>query len=128
MLEGANTLNDIKQAFDPDSMHTDILDLMKQVGFYTDAYGEAEWSEPHNVVDENMARRLLAIARILLPKRETTEREMELWGKHLSEHWGKPDMEKRMLLLEEALQQEGLRNMPMEQIRAFYGFPDESRH
>jgi AbiV family abortive infection protein len=128
IMDGASTLNEIKQSLDPNSLHPDILNLMKQTGFYTDAYGEAEWSEPNNVIDENTAKTVLTIAKALLPKRETTEREMQLWIEHLSEHWGKPGMETRVVALEEALLKEGLRNLPMEEIRTFYGAKDQVKH
>jgi AbiV family abortive infection protein len=128
IMDGARTLNEIKQSFDPNSLHPDILNLMKQTGFYTDAYGEAEWSEPNIVIDENTAKTVLMIAKALLPKRETTEREMQLWIEHLSTHWGKPDMETRVIALEEALLKEGFRNVPMEEIRTFYGVRGQVKH
>jgi AbiV family abortive infection protein len=124
MMNGAKTLNDIKQTFDPQSMHPDLINIMKQFGFYTDCYGEAEWAEPEGAVDEKMATTMLDTAKLLLPKHETTEREMELWVEHIGEHWGKPNMAARAMKFEELLFKEGLRKVPIEDIRAFYGIPE----
>jgi AbiV family abortive infection protein len=124
MMSGAKTLGDIQQTFDPQSMHSDILNIMKQLGFYTDCYGEAEWAEPEGVVDEKMATTMLATAKLLLPKHEATEYEMKLWVEHIGEHWGEPDMAERAMKFEELLFKEGLRKVPIEDIRAFYGIPE----
>jgi AbiV family abortive infection protein len=121
MMGGARALQDFAQVFDRKSDHTDILNIIKQLGFYTDCYGEAHWSEPEKVIDEEMARSIVTTAGILVPKRETTEREMELWAEHIGAHWGKPDMLKRAIAFEEALIEEGLRDTPIEDVKAFYG-------
>jgi AbiV family abortive infection protein len=124
IMNGAKTLNDIKQTFDPESMHPDMINIMKQLGFYTDCYGVAEWAEPEGAVDERMATMMLATAKLLLPKHEATEHEMKLWVEHIGEHWGKSDMAARAMKFEELLFKEGLRKVPIEDVRAFYGIPE----
>ncbi len=59
--------------------HPFLLDQVKQLGFYTDCLGNRHWSIPLEVIDEELARDLIKIAKILIGKREITNREIELW-------------------------------------------------
>lgn len=40
---------------------------------------DARWSDPESVVDEDLAKEVIHIARIVLTKHETTKREIDIW-------------------------------------------------
>lgn len=80
--EGARKVEDFRKIVDPGSDHMKLLDSVKQLGFYTDCLNAAHWSEPVDVVDEGLARTLVATARAVASKRPVTVRELELWARH----------------------------------------------
>ena len=54
---------------------------MTQLVFYADCCGSSgHWSEPIEVTDADLSDGLIGIARVMLPRREMTVRELELWG------------------------------------------------
>jgi AbiV family abortive infection protein len=87
-VEGARSLDDFYPLFDKDSDHPFILDQLKQIGFYTDCLGNAHWSSPPDVIDEDLASTLVQIARFLVKHPQVTPREIELWIKHMGPHLG----------------------------------------
>src|SRR3989442_5369225 len=91
--KGAAVLEDLRLIVDPTSDHPHILEALKQVAFYSDVYGECRWSIPAQAIDEDAARRFVALARLLAsgPEAMTTEAELELWVKHMAPVW-KGDM------------------------------------
>lgn len=82
--DGAKTLDDLSPIYDRNSSHPYMLDQLKQVGFYTDCLGEAHWSEPSDVIEEDLANLMVSIARIFTVNREVKVKEIELWIKHMS--------------------------------------------
>jgi AbiV family abortive infection protein len=84
---GARTLEQFRPIVNPDSNHPEVLDSVKQLGFYTDCLGDAHWSIPANVISEPLATQLVETARVLLPKRTVTELELRLWAKHMIPVW-----------------------------------------
>jgi len=85
--QGARRLDDFKPLFDKKSDHPYILDQLKQIGFYTDCLGNAHWSIPEEVIDEQLAKALFTIASIFGKDTETTPKEIELWVKHIGPVW-----------------------------------------
>jgi AbiV family abortive infection protein len=83
VAEGARQLDEFRSLFETDSKHPYILEKLKQIGFYTDCFGIAHWSEPFNVIDKDLATILVKIGRVFISKRDITEKEIELWIKHL---------------------------------------------
>jgi AbiV family abortive infection protein len=83
LMQGANKLEDFRGLFSKDAEHTQAIDNVKQLGFYSDCLGNANWSEPTNVVDEKLARFLVTLAEALVKGEFATEKEIELWAKHL---------------------------------------------
>lgn len=77
--QGARSLLDFAATVDRDAEHTAMLNTVKQLGLYTDCYGEANWSEPDAVVERELAERLVSAAELLSSNRPVTVREMELW-------------------------------------------------
>ena len=65
VAKGARDLDSLRPATDASAGHTALLDQVKQIGLYTDCLGDAHWSEPEKVIDENMSRSLVGIADIL---------------------------------------------------------------
>ncbi|MDE2974679.1 MAG: AbiV family abortive infection protein [Gemmatimonadota bacterium] len=97
--KGARDLDSLRPATDSSAEHTALLDQLKQIGFYTDCLGNAHWSEPANVIDEELARSLVGIAHLLANEKAVTEREMELWVEHMRPVYGAPlDLMKAALL------------------------------
>ena len=60
--QGARTMVDLAVAMDPGAEHTAVLDGLKQMGFYTDCLGDRHWSIPDEVIDETLARSIVATA------------------------------------------------------------------
>jgi AbiV family abortive infection protein len=86
---GARKLEDFRQLYGAEAEHQFVLDQIKQIGFYTDCLGKAHWSVPYEVVEEELASNLVKVARNLTSKKEVTEKEIELWVKHLGPVWKK---------------------------------------
>ena len=118
--KGARTLDDLAKIFDVQSGHTDILDVIKQLGFYSDCYGQAHWSEPFEVIDEQLARSIVVVAKVLVPKHETSEREIELWIDNVGQYWGTPAMRAGAIAFEEAMIKEGLGRHSIDEVKAFF--------
>jgi AbiV family abortive infection protein len=89
--KGANTANDMNQIFDNKSDHSYILDNIKQLAFYTDAFSNCKWSIPEQAIDKELAKELLSVAEILVGKDEKhsmcSEEELKLWVKHMKPVW-----------------------------------------
>jgi AbiV family abortive infection protein len=121
VAQGARTLDDLHPIVDKDSDHPAVLDSVKQIAFYTDCCGNAHWSEPNAVIDEQLAKMIITIAGVLCPKHQTTTREIELWIEHVGSVWGTPDMFARVVEFHRAMQRENLGNHTPEEIEAFFG-------
>lgn len=119
--KGAQTLDDLAPMYDPQSDHSAVLDVIKQLGFYTDCYGKAHWSEPIEIINEKLAQQMLFVAKVLLPKSETSEREIQLWVKHVGHReWGTGDMARGALEFAKAMIEEGLSTRSIEEVERFY--------
>ena len=55
VASGARKLEDFRPLFSQDSEHPYLLDQLKQIGFYTDCLGKANWSVTVEVIDEPLA-------------------------------------------------------------------------
>ncbi len=88
--EGARQLEELRPIFDKDDEHGPLLDALKQIGFYSDAYGNCNWSLPETGISEELAGSLVKIAEVLSSKNPgsmTSEAELKLWVKHLGPVW-----------------------------------------
>jgi len=88
--QGARSLDDLAPIFDPESNHGHVLDTLKQIGFYSEAGGDCNWSRPDNVINESLARSIVSAARLLASAggaAMSSEAELELWIKHLKPVW-----------------------------------------
>ena len=111
VLKGARKLEDFAPLFDEDADHPMLLDQVKQISFYTDCLGKAHWSVPEEVIDEALASALVVTSDLLGKAEEVSEREIELWIKHLSPVWRHTSeaMEKGLADWYSAMQAEGLK-------------------
>jgi AbiV family abortive infection protein len=119
--KGAKTLEDFREIFDSNSDHPQILDQLKQVGFYTDCLGKKHWSEPGDVINKETATSILKVALISLAGNEVTAREIELWIKHMGPVW-KGDMDWMKKALENwysDMESEGLSDHDAERINKY---------
>lgn len=82
-FKGAQKLEDFLPLFDVNAEHPHLLDQVKQLGFYTDCVGTANWSVPSQVVDEKLARYLIQIAALSVGKKDVSAKEIELWIQHV---------------------------------------------
>ena len=89
LARGARKLDDFLTVFGEGADYPRLLDQVKQIGFYTDCLGKTHWSEPAAVVDEKLARRLVATAEFLARPKEVSLKEIDLWVKHLGPVWNK---------------------------------------
>ncbi len=105
---GAINLTDVQDAVDPEGEHAAILDAVKQIGLYTDCYGERHWSEPSEVVEESLARQLVMTAEVLSKIDEVSPREIILWKEILGPVWETPAMKEALLRWHQAMTHEGL--------------------
>jgi AbiV family abortive infection protein len=119
VAEGARTLKDFAATVDKKADHAAMLDALKQVAFYTDCLGEKHWSNPDDVIDPDLARVLIEMAQGMLGDRTVTAREVELWREIVAPHYAKPEMSEAVIRCEEALRKEGLKDTPIEGLRAF---------
>ena len=81
VAKGARDLDSLRLATDSSAEHTALLDQVKQIGLYTDCLGDAHWSEPEKVIDENTSRSLVGTADLLATSGVVTVKEIELWGR-----------------------------------------------
>jgi hypothetical protein len=88
--KGARRLGDFRPLFEDGAEHPYLLDNLKQLGFYTDCLGKKHWSMPDDVIDQELAMQIVSIARLQIPKREVTAREIELWIEHVKPVWKGP--------------------------------------
>lgn len=88
---GARKLKDFRSLVDASSDHPQLLDQLKQLGFYTDTYKRGHWSCPEDVIDQKLAESLVATAELLASDKDVTTEEIDLWVKHLGPVWGMSD-------------------------------------
>ena len=118
--EGAATMLELKQATDIDGEHTEMLDRVKQLSFYTDCFTDmARWSEPGAAVDTPFAPAIIATAKLLNREAETSVRELELWVECVAPHYAKPTMGDAILVFQQRLFDEGLSTTTPEALQAF---------
>ncbi|MGH7969677.1 MAG: AbiV family abortive infection protein, partial [Limisphaerales bacterium] len=111
VLKGARKLEDFAPLFDEDADHPLLLDQVKQISFYTDCLGKAHWSVPEEVIDQALASVLVITGELLGKGDDVSEREIELWIKHLSPVWKHTSeaMEKGVSDWYSSMQAEGLK-------------------
>ncbi len=110
VARGASDLDSLRVAADPSADHTATLDNIKQLGFYTDCLGNANWSEPNEVVDGRLAESLVGVAGVLASFRETSVEEIELWRHYMGPVYGEPLAQMKIALLRwfDAMREKGL--------------------
>lgn len=107
----ARHLEDMRPIFDKNSDHGQTLENLKQLSFYTDSFLNSKWSLPKDVIDEKLAKAVLAVADILAKKDKspmTSERELELWVKHLKSVWRQDILKMKQALIDCYLEAENL--------------------
>lgn len=90
--KGARHIEEMRQTVNSDSEHTQLLDNLKQLAFYSDGFSKCKWSIPKDIVDKDLAKSIIEIAKIMVGKDSkvmTTEAELILWVKHLKPVWKK---------------------------------------
>lgn len=117
--QGARTLHYMAGAVDPAAEHTGILDALKQVSLYTDCLGNAHWSVPDEVINEQLVRGLISSAERMWGNREVTVREIELWRDIVGPYWDRDGMAEAVIQWQTAMVTEGLSDTAPEALAAF---------
>lgn len=94
MAKGARHIEELRQIVDKDSDHSAVLDNLKQLAFYSDAFSTCKWSLPSEVITKEIAEGILNSAKVMIGKPDRSiesKEELELWVKHLKPVW-KSDM------------------------------------
>ncbi len=90
VANGARDLDSLRLAADPSAEHTALLDQLKQISFYSDCLGNAHWSEPEKVIDDELAKSIVKIADLFVEKSPVSVQEIELWSEHMRPVYGAP--------------------------------------
>ena len=98
--KGARHIEDMRQIVDKNSNHSQTLDSLKQLCFYSDAFTKCKWSIPDNVADFENAKSIIAVAKVSVSKNDLFNNELalDLWVKHLKPSW-KKDMHLMLSLI-----------------------------
>ncbi len=99
-----------------------MLNALKQIGFYTDCYGNIHWSNPDKIFNDKnaaLAKSLVKTAELLAPKGEITTREIELWVQHMKPSWGTSEIPHALMRFSEAMYREGLSKISPEEYARF---------
>lgn len=118
-VSGVNTLSGMKDAVDSKAEHTEALDSLKQISFYTDCLGKINWSIPEVIIDAELAETILKTARMMWGGKEVTVRAIELWAEIVAPHYNKTNMPQAVIEWHGAMVSEGLSSMDSEVFAAF---------
>lgn len=110
--KGARHLSEFKDATDVHGETVEVLDMLKQLGFYTDSYRKGFWTEPSTMIDATVARTLVEIAEGMCAKAEVSPREIELWVEHVGPAWLSRKMPDALMRWAKAMEKEGLAKPP----------------
>jgi AbiV family abortive infection protein len=119
---GAKHLFELRPTVDRNGEHTALLNSLKQLGFYTDCYGNRHWSEPIKIFEgkeESLAYYLVKTAELLARDEETTVREIELWIEHMQPVWLTAEMPHALLRFAEAMHRERLSTTTQQEYAQF---------
>jgi AbiV family abortive infection protein len=72
----------IAQTFDKNSDHPELIDHIKQLGFYTYCMDNENWSCPSNRIDRKIAENYVGIANFFSNATKVTPEEIEVWSNH----------------------------------------------
>lgn len=87
---GFRHMSQMQQIFDDKSPHRQELDDLKQIAFYTEAFSKCKWSNPKIAITKEIAKRIMSIADYSIRHSNifNTEKELEIWYKHMKPVWG----------------------------------------
>ena len=126
--EGARTMRDMAAGVDPEAEHTGLLDALKQVSFYTDCLADRHWSIPTSVINQGLARSIVASAEMMWNASTVTLREVELWSQIVGPHYNQPGMMDAVIQWQHSMVAEGLSETAPATLEAFMrGEPIEVR-
>jgi AbiV family abortive infection protein len=98
---GARSLDDFGPLFAEHNEHSQNLDAVKQIGFYSEAAGSrCNWSMPSKVITESFASGIVELAKIMADSEEplSSEAELELFVRHMGPVWKGPMYEMKQAL------------------------------
>ena len=117
--QGARTMREMAAGVDPVAEHAGLLDALKQVSFYSDCLANRHWSIPTAVIDQGIARSMVASAEAMWSAREVTLREVELWAQIVGPNYNKPGMMDAIIRWQQTMVTEGMSDTTPESLEAF---------
>lgn len=87
LLNGARTLENLRQIVDPKSDHPQTLDNLKQLCFYSDVFTKGKLSLPEKVANKDVAQSFITIAETSIKETLNSIDALEIWIKHLKPVW-----------------------------------------
>ena len=93
---GARKMEDFRKLFTCNPKHTRDLESVKQLSIYTDIFSKGVWSFPEKAIDEELAKEILEVAKILVRNEELgldSKEGLEIWVKHMEPVWKEAKME-----------------------------------
>lgn len=117
--QGATTMLSMADSVNPTAEHAAVLDALKQVSFYTDCLEKGHWSIPTEVIDEDLARSMVASAEMMWGGRSITVREVEMWTQIVGPHYNESGMAAAVVQWQHAMLEEGLSETEPEKLAAF---------
>jgi hypothetical protein len=93
VASGARKLEDFRPLFSGNAEHPYLLDQLKQISFYTDCLGKAHWSVPGEVIEQSLARSIVATAKLVAGTPNHTEQEIALWIEHMGPAYASKDLD-----------------------------------
>ena len=99
---GAKHIEEMRKTVDKNSDHGQILENLKQLAFYTDAFSKCKWSSPKEVITSELAEIILKVAKTMVggdDKHMATGVELELWVKHMKPTWKQETFKMKQALI-----------------------------
>jgi AbiV family abortive infection protein len=123
--KGARTLEDLKPMYDKSSDHPQVLDQLKQLGFYTDCVSGPRWTNPSEAIPRDLAEMLVRIAGVLSGGSPQNEEALRLWVKHLGPVWKgeMSSMKQALINWHQEMIEKGLTTIGAEEFDKFVGAP-----
>ena len=93
---GARKMEDFRKLFVSNPKHTKDLESIKQLSVYTDIFSKGVWSFPEKAINEELAKEMLEVAKILVRNEELgldSKEGLEIWLKYMGPVWKEAKME-----------------------------------
>ncbi len=105
--EGAKDYDDFRKLYNQDSVHPYLLEQIKQLCLYSDCLEKAHWNEPSAVMNNELAEKLIKIARQFINNQLMEVKEMELWVKYFGNFDNQVNQEEILIRWADEMEESG---------------------